>query len=818
MAQLPATVTACIDQALAQAPSLLGAALDKVAQTLDETAAARRGDWRAIEDAARELRAVRNTCTGKIGKAWRAAMQGEDASSSNFGSLDALSLVDDDQLVKSVESARLAQELVGKVEQALSELDSLMSAALGLKGIEPGENPLRPELLARATRTVLGESATQPQSPALWMRHLAPVLAPELAEIYRAASKRLQSGGVQPAGYRLITTPGSPAAARPAAKGQDQEQPAGSQGQGQGSGHGQGQGQGQGAWGGGSAGAEGASGAPGGGHPQGSMPSLGAPPEGGTGFVGWMGRAVQALRGPLMRDFLGGSAAGRLPTSRALDPSWYQWVDQQAAELDAQPEEPSGPPPERVHTPRNVAPADRPVRSVGTDSALDGDSWGRFAAARERAKLRLQLLREARQVGQVMGLQVVRQLLDEVARDPRLLAPVREAIVAVEPALARLAMHAPEFFGQKEHPARHLLEAVAERSLHFNDEQDRAFAAFMEPVRDSFKALNALDRVPDDSPFAEQLAKLKASWAMQDEQEAAKRKRLLEAMEFAERRQAEATRIAQDLSQRSDLDGVPPLLQEFLFERWSLVLAHARLTHAGTHLDPGGYLSVVADLLWSVKSDIALREPTRAFEVLPRILTKLRDGLQLLGQTPADAHAFFAALEQLHRPILDLRAKLRKQTLPPAAPVMMPAEKLKPAAPQKPVAPEGVWLAPRDLKVCGFEEADAGDRTLPFHRPPPQPVAPANLPDPESFVSQLQEGSWVDIFSMGRWRRVRVTWTGTRGALFMFVGEGGEPVSMTRRTLLRLVEEHLVRAVDTQDAVQRAIDAIASAEPQPAAA
>jgi hypothetical protein len=63
-----------------------------------------------------------------------------------------------------------------------------------------------------------------------------------------------------------------------------------------------------------------------------------------------------------------------------------------------------------------------------------------------------------------------------------------------------------------------------------------------------------------------------------------------------------------------------------------------------------------------------------------------------------------------------------------------------------------------------------------------------------------------------------VTWTGTRGALFMFVGEGGEPVSMTRRTLLRLVEEQLVRAVDTQDAVQRAIDAIASAEPQPAAA
>jgi hypothetical protein len=46
------------------------------------------------------------------------------------------------------------------------------------------------------------------------------------------------------------------------------------------------------------------------------------------------------------------------------------------------------------------------------------------------------LKKEATHVGQVLGLEVVRKLVNEVAQDPRLLVPVREAIVALEPSLA----------------------------------------------------------------------------------------------------------------------------------------------------------------------------------------------------------------------------------------------------------------------------------------------------------------------------------------------------------------------------------------------
>ena len=56
-----------------------------------------------------------------------------------------------------------------------------------------------------------------------------------------------------------------------------------------------------------------------------------------------------------------------------------------------------------------------------------------------RRLLRGLLQRKLTRVGQVLGMEVVKKLVTQVAQDPRLLVPVREAIVALEPSLLRLA-------------------------------------------------------------------------------------------------------------------------------------------------------------------------------------------------------------------------------------------------------------------------------------------------------------------------------------------------------------------------------------------
>jgi len=536
---------------------------------------------------------------------------------------------------------------------------------------------------------------------------------------------------------------------------------------------------------------------------------------------GWIELATQAIGGPALRDFLFGAAP---QAQQPLGAGFYQQVDQQLAELEARWDEaPLDPQVARQY--QHLPAVDRPAREVGTDSPLSRETWGNFSAPRQRSLVRTRLRKQAKEVGQVMGLDLVRQLLDQVAQDPRLLAPVREAMVALEPSLARLALHSPRFFGAEDNPARQLLEAVAQRSLKFNDEFSTEFRDFFDGVTRSFNELNGLDTLKDALPFAQANARLARSWSHLDAEDEKHRIEVMEAVLFAEQRQAEADRFAWELSQRTDLEGAPAVVQDFLFGPWSLVVAHARLRSGGADMDPGGFIRVIADLLWSVKREMTLRDPARAFEIIPRVLPTLRSGLALLGHAPLESEAFFNALERLHRPVLRLRAKHRQSSIhAELASAPLDAD-LQPAPAQKPRARDELWMREGELRVCGFEDTVPSDFAVLGTEPQLGPAAaerqsPVVIPvrtaagtaltdaQAELVISELQEGSWVDLFSKQRWRRARLSWASGNRTLFMFVSHGGRPHSMTKRSLQRLVVNRLVRPIESHAIVQHALDAV----------
>ncbi|MBK0391544.1 DUF1631 family protein [Ramlibacter algicola] len=776
MAAFPPLVRSSIEEAIARAPALLERALDHAAAALEEAAESgavfQRRDWR---DAAQELRTGRSAWLRDFAPQLRQVLQQDHAPRGPRIHPSTLTLVDDDTVQQSIESSRLAQAIAGTLEQPLAELDAVMSAALGLEAITPEANPLQPERFTTALRNVLATDAA-PGRTGLWMRHMARPVGDDLVAIYKAASKSLQRAGVRAAGYRLVT------GAAPLMR-ESQPLPLERESR--------------------AAPLEPAS------RPsplQGAAPPAPTP----SGIGRWLGRALEAMPGPLLRDFLNGTSGPRLPARQLLDSSWDDWVAQELAQLEASEDEAPPLPVQDEQRHAHLPPLERPARVVGTGTALRPEDWGRYAAPRQRSIARSQARRQAREVGQVVGVEVVRQLVEEVARDRRLPAPVREAIVALEPALARMALHAPRFFGQQDHPARQLVEAVAERSLRFNDEWDDGFRGFLAPVRASFNALNGADAADGETLFSQSLQRLRADWSRADEAAVQRQDQVMQAVRFAEQRQAEAGRIAWDLSHRSDLDGAPALVQDFLFGPWALVLAHARLAAPAGQVDPGGYLAAITDLLWSVKPAATLKDPARAFELIPRVMLKLREGLLSVGHPDEETAQFFAGLEQLHRPVLKLRARLRKQALPPPIePSPELAQRLAPAQPRKPAARADLWLAPREVRALGFEEAP-GSVPLAADGAGPQRG--------EALVDAIAQGAWVDLFAKGRWRRARLVWAGSRRSLFMFASDGGEPHSMSRRSLLRLVQNGHLRLVDAHPVVQRALDALSTAQAQPLAA
>ena len=799
MSAFPATVRSCIDEAIAQSPRWLAHALNEACGSLEKQSRSGAGDRHDISRAAAELAQERLPWCAAIGGALRKAIESGGAAPARELRFtpSSLTLVDDSQVLESIESARLAMELDSIVEKPLAELDKFMSAALGFEAIQPEDNPLRPAVFAQAVRSVMNESHPAAGRPALWMHHMAAPMGAELKSLYEHCAKSLARAGVQPAGYRI-----SAPAPLTASNGRPTTTPA---------------------------------------QVRRAPPQSAARPNPGvvplrplaparSTVSGWVELATQAISGPMLREFLFGGSAPQ--AQQPLGAAFYRQVDDELAALEARWDE-APPDPQAAHEYRHMPVVERPVRSVGTDSPLNHETWGAFAAPRQRSLVRTRLRKQAQDVGQVMGLDLVRQLLEQVAQDPRLLAPVREAMVALEPSLARLALHSPRFFGVADSPARKLLEAVAQRSFKYNDEFSTEFHEFFDGVTRCFNSLNRFDVLKDAAPFDEAHAQLALAWSHLDAQEEAQRVGMVKAVKFAEERQAEADRVAWELSQRTDIEGTPAVVQDFLYGPWSLVIAHARSLGGSADMDPGGYIRVIADLLWSVKRETTLRDPARAFDVIPRVLPKLRAGLDLLGQSTSETGTFFHALERLHRPVLKLRAKHRRASLHAELASAVLDDDLQPAPAQQPPAREELWMRVGELRACGFEDTLPSDFALlepqaqlapDSAERPAQPVVAARTvagvqaAQADEVIAALEEGTWVDLFSKQRWRRAQLTWASGKRTLFMFVSHGGRPHSMTRRSLQRLVMNRLLRPIASHEVVQHALDTLARPQAEALAA
>lgn len=743
------------------------------------------------------------------------------ASSSAFASLThaSFSLVDDSHVSKAIESSRLLQQVLPAVEQILAELNKLISSVQGLPNVRPDLNPLRPDVFAQTLREMVAASHAEPAIASHWFKYLAAPLGRELKRLYERLVNQLELANVQGASYRVLQTPASVGRRR----GQGGN---GSSAAAMGSGNGGGSGDGDGT------GAGGGYGGGEGGYGEGS--SAPAPQ--------YADLSNYEIRDELFQEFLFGGGGN---AHHGLAPSYYQTVEKELTALKEAPDSGSAPLESRpgyLSDYEDMPAVDRPQRLIDERSHLNAQVWGSYAQPRERAIIRTQLKKEAQQVGQVLGLEVVRKLVNQVAQDPRLLVPVREAIVALEPSLLRLAMVDPRFFSDEGHAGRRIMERVAQRSFKYNDEFSPEFLAFFEPVTRAFNGLNGLT-IEDAQPFGMALATLEYGWDEQDQQESQNRSNVLQALRFAEERQTQADQIAFELSTRSDLEQVPGLVLDFLFGPWALAMAHAKLADTRNQIDPMGFGSVVPDLLWSVKREVTLKRPAKLIEMIPGLLAKLHEGLELLGQDPRESEPFFEGLMKLHRPVLKLRRLKSQRDAEESGAMPLEPEEL-PATPEQRRAKAAAhpWLARDELDAAGFEdtlptapgdlapledehesssgmqtadsvgeEIDSSHAELLAEQEASANAAPAmDQGDAERVLLGLRSGHWVDLYSRRRWLRAQLIWASTKGTLFMFVSHGGQPHSMTKRSCERLIRERLLRPVDSHGVVAQALDAVAS--------
>ena len=402
-------------------------------------------------------------------------------------------------------------------------------------------------------------------------------------------------------------------------------------------------------------------------------------------------------------------------------------------------------------------------------------------------------------LGRQLGEEVIRLMFDNLVQDRRLLPAVATRLKQMEPQLQTLAQVDSRFFSDRQHPARQLLDHIAQRSLGYQAETDPGFDQFLASVDELLAQLS--EAGSSAQRFADLLAQLDARWVSEDEVARHHRAEAAQALLHVEQRGLLARRIADELEGRLKVREVQKLVTDFLSGPWALVLAEARLKSSDGSSDLGGYEALIEDLLWSVESERSRKNPRRLAAIVPALLQKLREGLATVDYPQAATVPFFEDLARMHGKALEQRQGSKPS---PVDEDLLPASSIA-VGEMDEVAQAEVWVGSREAGESGFisRQPSPADVAAPTGEDPEAESAPTRL------VSALRIGSWIELRIKQKWLRAQLTWASPHGTLFMFTSASGSAHSMSKRTMDRLLDEGGIRVVAEDHLLDQAFDRVA---------
>jgi len=409
------------------------------------------------------------------------------------------------------------------------------------------------------------------------------------------------------------------------------------------------------------------------------------------------------------------------------------------------------------------------------------------------------------------ALGVVSRMMDNIARDERLPAPMQRAVQRLAPALRQLVRHDTGFFHDEDHPARRLLDELTQRSLTFADPHAPECQRFMRQVDEAIAYL-ADARIDNARPFARALRALNRAWDEQDR----KLRQWQEARAQRERRALLAERIAASFRRLPQAQAARPEMLAWVTGPWAQAVAHAQLDDAAGEAG-ASRLMALAPLLLECGTPAAGDDAQALAAAVRQALPVVEQALRGSGQ-PDEAVA--QVLQRLRDwQALALRQQQARDQVA-AWPGSVAAERLPPQsgggpAPRAPSASatepaSTVAAQPQDgvaLPAAGEGQPDEPASPLPSSSatglPPPAVADDGATTPPTASARQtrglaLEPGLWFELGGERGSVRRQLTWVSPNRSLFLFTGADGSSQSMTRRMIDRLVAEQRFRPASAQ--------------------
>ena len=404
----------------------------------------------------------------------------------------------------------------------------------------------------------------------------------------------------------------------------------------------------------------------------------------------------------------------------------------------------------------------------------------------------LKELKATPQAGALAGvdaatIDIVAMLFDYVFDDERIPARVKALLARLQIPTLKVALLDKTFFSTRAHPARRLIDLLAEISLGLDEAGDGAAPVLglvgevVEGVVHEFETDLALfqSMVARVERFVEERARAEAEVV----QRAA---RLIESRE----REEIARLVGEDEVSRRLLARmwVPAPVRDMLLETWTRAFASVQLAEGEGSPAWQELVHAMDDLLWSVEPKVSPEDRKRLVAMLPALLKQLHRGLLRGGLPEAEREAFFGALVDCHA--MAVKAGLRGLAALPEVP---PAPVMQEPTIERATVPAGATeLDEIRLKV-------------------PRGATVRNVFTRTGIWTNLQRGVWVEFTrAAGAMLRARLTWISPNKGVYLFTNPstGARALSISPEALAEQMRLGEARILDDAPLVDRAVDSM----------
>ena len=370
---------------------------------------------------------------------------------------------------------------------------------------------------------------------------------------------------------------------------------------------------------------------------------------------------------------------------------------------------------------------------------------------------------------------LVAMVFDCILDDRNLPDSLKALIARLQIPMLKVAVIDKSFFSRSSHPARRLLNEIAEAAMGWGECDGNARDSLYLRIEQVVQRL-LTDFVDDPAIFSELLADFLAFTSDERRRSELLEQRLRDAEEGRAKTELARQRVEQALNQALLGKVLPPSVVTFVQDAWSKVLLLTCLKHGDQSAEWQADVQTMEQLIWSVQRHDDAEAGLRLLALVPGLLKSLRDGLSTSAFDPFATSGFFSELEALHVRLLE-----------PSS------------APDQSVLPEMIEVS----QTIVLQMADDGLK----------PRTPARLPADDvglRQVEQLRLGSWV-AFEEDEEHTLRCKLAAIIEATgkYVFVDRTGMKVLERDRTELALAfRRGAVRALDDTLLFDRALESV----------